>query len=387
MKVLIISWEDPSLAERGDAIYTRNLIEGLNELKCRPDIIYYGNNVVQDSNGLYEIGESQFINFSARAKFLVGLSFLPGMVANRKRREYMELVAKICSQKSYDFVIINHFKMSFCLPMLGNQRVLYFSHNNEGLLWNNVTHERSTWRKLIYLQDWMKTRFYEDRFLSRVNMVSVISSGDKGELARRTNKPIRVLRPIINTSNVEASCRSDPKKLMVVGSYTWRPKAENIIELAKCFEKYNLLQLGLQLVIVGKMNQVTKKMITKIPGIKCIGFVEDLTPWYRNCDISIVPETMGGGFKLKLSEAASYGKVIYGIRDAVNSDDFVDGLHLLLFDDIDSLVKGLKEDIMFSKRDYSSLRKAAKKLVQTKFTREEFARSLKALVLDEPINS
>ena len=88
-----------------------------------------------------------------------------------------------------------------------------------------------------------------------------------------------------------------------------------------------------------------------------------------------------------MSEAASYGKVIYGIRDAVNSDDFVDGLHLLLFDDIDSLVKGLKEDIMFSKRDYSSLRRAAKKLVQTKFTREEFARSLKALVLDEPINS
>jgi glycosyltransferase involved in cell wall biosynthesis len=46
---------------------------------------------------------------------------------------------------------------------------------------------------------------------------------------------------------------------------------------------------------------------TRYRGVKAVGFVEDLTQFYRDCRLFVAPLTEGGGIKIKILEAMACG--------------------------------------------------------------------------------
>jgi len=77
-----------------------------------------------------------------------------------------------------------------------------------------------------------------------------------------------------------------------------------------------LRQLGWGVVVAGRASQ----NLPSAPGVEIIGPVEDVAAFYARIRLAAVPVRLGGGIKVKLLEALSYG------RPVLTSEHGVDGL-------------------------------------------------------------
>ena len=62
-----------------------------------------------------------------------------------------------------------------------------------------------------------------------------------------------------------------------------------------------------------KYKEKFEKMNSKV---KVLGTVDSLDEYYLNADVVIAPIFSGGGMKVKTAEALSYGKTIFGTKEA-----------------------------------------------------------------------
>ena len=94
-------------------------------------------------------------------------------------------------------------------------------------------------------------------------------------------------------------------------------------------------------------------------GARFLGFVKDLSPFYRNAEVVVSPLRIGSGLKIKLIEALECGKAVVatsktlegvehlladGVRVADNAADFSDAVCMLLEDEqlrVDVATRGL----------------------------------------------
>jgi glycosyltransferase involved in cell wall biosynthesis len=58
------------------------------------------------------------------------------------------------------------------------------------------------------------------------------------------------------------------------------------------------------------------KRLGESKGLKMLGFVEDLAPYYESCKLAIAPLRYGAGVKGKVNQALSYGLPVVGSPDA-----------------------------------------------------------------------
>ena len=68
------------------------------------------------------------------------------------------------------------------------------------------------------------------------------------------------------------------------------------------------------------------------PGLRRLGFVEDLQALARDCAVVAIPLTSGGGTKLKTIEALAMGKPVVTTAEGAAGLDLVDGRHVLIRD-------------------------------------------------------
>jgi glycosyltransferase involved in cell wall biosynthesis len=69
------------------------------------------------------------------------------------------------------------------------------------------------------------------------------------------------------------------------------------------------------------------------------GGVEDVREHYAGCSVALVPELMGGGFKLKVLEAAALRKAMVRLAGDVTAPGFVAGTHYIEAADFDDLAQ------------------------------------------------
>ena len=71
------------------------------------------------------------------------------------------------------------------------------------------------------------------------------------------------------------------------------------------------------------------------------GRVEDLSTFYEEAKIAIIPELLGGGFKLKVAEAALNHSAIFAIKGAINEDCLSGGRDYFEFENFEDLIEGI----------------------------------------------
>ena len=64
-------------------------------------------------------------------------------------------------------------------------------------------------------------------------------------------------------------------------------------------------------------------------GIHVTGRVDDVDPYYRDCDLVVAPLRAGGGTRIKILEAAARGRPVVATRFAVEGTTFHHGLDML----------------------------------------------------------
>ena len=130
--------------------------------------------------------------------------------------------------------------------------------------------------------------------------------------------------------------------ILFIGSYKHKPNidaAEFLIE--KIWPRVYQLMPSTNLIIAGGNPERIRGYGLSIPGLIFTGFVDDLDALYQKTKIICVPILAGGGTRLKIIEAAAYGKPIVSTGIGAEGLDLRDGRELLLRDDPESFIEAV----------------------------------------------
>lgn len=191
--------------------------------------------------------------------------------------------------------------------------IVHVSHNDETAIWRAMVAQSSggAARRLAVRLNAARVARLERRVLGGVDLVTAITPEDAAAFAART-PGVRTLVLTPGYGGRPAEPRtigpSTPRRVVLVGSYGWVAKQENLRRfLALADPAFAAAGIGLD--VVGRMPEALRAALA--PGLRATtlhGFVEDVAPMLRGARIAVVPEVIGGGFKLKLLDYV-FGRV------------------------------------------------------------------------------
>jgi len=128
--------------------------------------------------------------------------------------------------------------------------------------------------------------------------------------------------------------------LLFMGSYTFGPNieaAEFLIESVWPQVQKEMPQA--RLIIAGAYPDRVRGYDSGKDGVEFPGFVADLEHLYKRSRIICAPIFSGAGTRVKIIEAAAYGKPIIATRIGAEGIDMRDGRDILIRDEVDSFIE------------------------------------------------
>ena len=173
-------------------------------------------------------------------------------------------------------------------------------------------------RRLALWQNYYKVRGLERRLVREVDLVSAITIEDEHALrAHRNDNHTLTLTPGYDGSvaperTIDASV---PRRAVIVGSFHWVVKQDNLARFVEHADALFAAQ-GIELVVAGDVPApLQETLIANSRATRFEGFVSNLGPFLAQARIAIVPELIGGGFKLKFLDYI-FGRVPVATVDA-----------------------------------------------------------------------
>lgn len=232
-------------------------------------------------------------------------------------------------QERWDAIVFDSYGSGWALDRcqayrvsaLGSRTILvHVSHNHEEALWRVMAKQADAGlpRRLALWQNYYKVRGLERRLLREVDLVSAITSEDEQALrAHRTDNHMLTLTPgydgaIAPERVIDASV---PRRAVIVGSFHWVVKQENLARFVEHADA-QFAAHGIELVVAGEVPQALQAtLLANSRATRFEGFVGNLGPFLAQARIAIVPELIGGGFKLKFLDYI-FGRVPVATVDA-----------------------------------------------------------------------
>jgi glycosyltransferase involved in cell wall biosynthesis len=165
---------------------------------------------------------------------------------------------------------------------------------------------------------------------------SAASPAEAEAIAARHGRPVETIPNAVELPRAADRSRrsSEDRVVLFVGNLTYGPNVEAVEELVA--EVLPLLGRRLddsvrprvRLRLVGEHGGALSGLAG--PGVELPGFVRDLGPEYAAADVVVVPLRHGGGTRIKLLEAFSYGVPVVASPVAAAGLDVADGHQLVI---------------------------------------------------------
>jgi glycosyltransferase involved in cell wall biosynthesis len=200
-------------------------------------------------------------------------------------------------------------------------------------------------KKLFYLQ-LPALKAGERRALKIARKAFICSDLDKQYLAEKWG--LRNLAVIPNSIHIpDAQDLTDEPVLLFLGAYGYRPNALAAEELvSRIWPRVRQRCPTARLLIAGANPEFIPTFGTPEPGVEYTGFAEDLDSLYSSTRVVCCPIRAGGGTRIKIIEAAAYGKPIVSTRIGAEGLDFIDGDEIFLRDDAQAFADACVDLIM-----------------------------------------
>jgi hypothetical protein len=187
----------------------------------------------------------------------------------------------------------------------------------------------------------------ERRLLSDSDVVICVSTDDRNRLCEiGARAELVVVNPVHQSPPrfVQISSRT-PHRIVVVGSFFWRAKQENLLRFLSA--RTNVPESSEILVrVVGTMPRAFQRKLTKrFPDVEVTGRVDRIEDHLQGCRIGVIPEAEGGGFKLKALDYAYAGLPIFGLEVGVKGLPLTQGVSMRAFATMEALWEGIAADI------------------------------------------
>ena len=323
---LWVARELPFPLNSGDRIYSAHLLRALAE--AGSDLTVVGLSPVGNATPPDDWPVRWLTVLGGRRSTASAIcSRMPLVAARHATPGYRELV-DVLAREEWDFVIADQYGTGWTIPRFskivdGNKRpvLVHIAHDHEGSVTESLYREfRGSWVTRIGLwQNCLKARAFERRLVASVDLVTAIADED----AARFAVDFPGVRTLVLTpgfagkvSTRERLDGSVPRRVVMVGSYHWVAKQENLRRFVGVADSV-FAQNGIELHVIGEIPEALRNEF-RLKCSACVfrGFVEDIQAQFAAARIAVVPEVIGGGFKLKLLDYI-FGRVpVATLQDA-----------------------------------------------------------------------
>ena len=299
-------------------------VEGIGE-QC-PDCFRDFSPVVFP-RALPRVGKGPIAKLSAVAQLIFGP--LPRSAAVIASKHIRDTLHRLVAGDNFDLVIVDHLNAYALLDGIPlSPPFFYIAHNIESDVLRDRYQQEKKWsvdRIIARIEHWKMLRF-ERRLIAQAAKIILISSGDKhAPILESAQHKVKVWPELPSPKQTKWAYKST-KSMLFVGSAEYFPNKEAILwMIQKLMPEIRRIDSTITLTLVGTSKQDVG-LIDDIPGIDFSGFVSDerLQALHLACDLFICPIIVGGGIKIKLLEACSYGMPIIATEESLRGIEFLD---------------------------------------------------------------
>jgi polysaccharide biosynthesis protein PslH len=246
-----------------------------------------------------------------RSKALAAFSAWPIAAAVDATKAYRLLLEEQL-REPWDVVVLDGYGAGWALDRClayraaRDQRpvLVHVSHNHEENLWRTMAEEgrASTLKRLALRSNANKVSTLERRIVRNVDLLTAITDEDRLSLGAGQGHSRSLSLTPGYSGPIEAERRisaSTPRRVIIVGSFHWVVKQENLARFIEIADPI-FREHGIELDIVGEVPPTLLATLkARCRATSFHGFVSDVAPFLARARIAIVPESIGGGFKLK----------------------------------------------------------------------------------------
>lgn len=354
MRCLWIARDLPFPMDAGDRIYSANMARAFSDAGAYVRFLgFKGKNGTPHGDWPVDIEEA---GGDKHGSFRALLSRLPMAAAIHATKGYRGILGAQLRQ-SWDVIVLDSYGSGWALdPCLrarnataGRKPVLvYLSHNHEETLWRSMVRDSRAAlpRKIALWQNYRKVRALERRLTGAVDLIATITGEDAALYAGKiAGKPTVVLTPgysgwVAPERTIDADC---PRRVVLVGSFRWVVKQENLRRFLELADR-RFGRQGIRLDVIGDVPQsLLDEFRRSVQATEFHGFVKDVAPFFNAARMAVVPEMIGGGFKLKYLDyifgrvpVASISAAAAGLPDGIRRN-------ILCREDLRQLVDAIVE--------------------------------------------
>ncbi len=362
MKILFISKYFPGdFAEKSHGVYKRMdlLLDALSEIS-QIDLLYYvspeelpSENDVTRYENLYKERWTENLHltlcpmdrFSDNNELAKWLSFAKGAFSIYNQKGYMELSGPVQIKALEDRVklgpdaVFAHRLSAMCPIMKTNLSLppVFFDLDDieHIVLDRYISLQKSSKSKLLKLvQKSLKSG--EKRAVRKADATFVCSEDDVRYLNEQCH--VESVLKVPNAVDIpKPQTLTDDSSIMFLGN-SYKPNVDAASYLIE--EIWPLVykkKPNAKLIIAGSVSEGLSTEIKSQPGVTTTGYVEDLDSLYQVTRVVCVPLFSGGGTRIKIIEAAAYGKPVVSTTVGAEGLEFADGEEILIRDSAESL--------------------------------------------------
>jgi glycosyltransferase involved in cell wall biosynthesis len=249
--------------------------------------------------------------------------------------------------------------------------LVHVSHNHEETLWRTMARESSESmpRRFVHWQNYIKVRALERRIARSVDLLTTITDEDADAFRATAARNATVTLTPGHTgwrSGQRVIDARVPRRVILVGSFRWVMKQENLRRFIKIADPL-FAEENIELDVVGDVaGNLLDDFLQSCRATRFCGFVDDLAPLMANARMAVVPELIGGGFKLKFLDyifarvpVATLGQATAGFPPELRAAT-------LARDDLESLVRAIAGHID-NFRELNRMQECAYSAVESSF--------------------
>ncbi len=164
--------------------------------------------------------------------------------------------------------------------------------------------------------------------------------------------------------------------LLFLGAYWYKPNADAAaLLIQRIWPRIRATIPEARLIVAGSSPESIPGREHAGPGVEFTGFVDDLESLYARARVVCAPILEGGGTRVKIIEAASYGRPIVATRVGAEGLDLRDGRELLLRDDPSAFARACIE-LLGDPAACRRLGEGALAVVEERYLRERVIRRI-----------
>lgn len=271
---------------------------------------------------------------------LRGVPYLAGKWDSRVLRKHL---LRNLRDAAVDVVYLDHLGMARYLPDVRAERpharVVLDQHNVESDFFEQFAARQSGPKKLVARAEHRSSAKFEKRALGAVDAVVAISDEDARCFARLANVRAEVV-PMVMEFERRDRARPDKPNLCYVGNLRWHPNVAGLDWICQNVwpkVRARVPNATLEIAGIGLSTEPSGELAIptawKVPGVRVVGFLDDLEPLYARAIGMVAPVFGGSGVRVKMLEGFRAGMPVVTTPDGAFGLPLEDGRETLIAGD------------------------------------------------------